>query len=532
MKRERYDVVVVGSGIAGLFYALKCAEFCKVLVVTKGSIGESNTMYAQGGIAAVINPADSIESHIADTLVAGDGLCDERVVRLIAENAGDVIQELLHLHVQFNLSEQGDFDLHREGGHSAARILHHDDATGREVENRLVTAVRTHSGITILENHFATDLIMRNGVCLGVKTLLPDLNKVKDYYATVTMLATGGAGQVYSYNTNPAIATGDGFAMAYRAGAVLMDMEFVQFHPTTLYSAKGGDTFLITEAIRGFGAELKNSAGESFMDKYHPMKSLAPRDIVTRAIINEMRQSGADCVYLDLRGFSETKVREHFPNIYNRCLAEGLDITKDMIPVTPAAHYMCGGIKTDTSGRTSIKNLYACGECTGTGVHGANRLASNSLLEGLVFAKEAAQNTLLEIKSQPPQIAVEPSLSSSPNVATSAGSDYREMKGYVQNLMWNNAGIIRFRNGLQYCLSELSEVKGYIEQDVRQYGISKESMELVNMIDCSMMIADAALQREESRGCHFRSDYPKKQQTAQHTLYIANKGCENPLISV
>lgn len=532
MKDEHYDVVVVGSGIAGLFYALQCAGFCKVLLVTKGNIGESNTMYAQGGIAAVVNANDSIESHIADTLMAGDGLCEREAVKLIAENAGDVIQELLNLHVHFNMNEKGEFDLHREGGHSRARILHHYDATGKEIETCLVAATRNHKNITLLENHFAIDLIMHKGICLGIKTLCPYSHKTENRYASVTMLATGGAGQVYSHNTNPSIATGDGFAMAYRAGAVLMDMEFVQFHPTTLYSIKGGDTFLITEAIRGFGAELKNSKGESFMAKYHPMKSLAPRDIVTRAIINEMRQSGSDCVYLDLHGFGEEKVREHFPNIYERCLAEGVEITTNMIPVTPAAHYMCGGIKTDTSGRTSVKNLYACGECSGTGVHGANRLASNSLLEGLVFAKKAAQSTVQEVENYTCKIVTPPGLNSSGNVAKPAGSNYREMKEYVQNLMWNNAGIIRFREGLQYCLNELSEVRGYVEQDVKQYGISKEAIELLNMIDCSVMITDAALQREESRGCHFRSDYPEKQQTAQHTLYLINKGCENPLISV
>jgi L-aspartate oxidase len=524
MKEERYDVVVIGSGIAGLFYALQCAEFCKVLLITKGNIGESNTMYAQGGIAAVINANDSIESHIADTLMAGDGLCDREAVKLIAENAADAIQELLNLHVRFNMKESGEFDLHREGGHSKARILHYYDATGKEIEMCLVAAACNHKNITLLKNRFATDLIMCNGMCMGVKTLCPDSHKTENHYATVTMLATGGAGQVYNHNTNPSIATGDGFAMAYRAGAVLMDMEFVQFHPTTLYSTKGGDTFLITEAIRGWGAELKNSNGESFMSKYHTMKSLAPRDIVTRAIINEMRQTGSDFVYLDMRGFSLETVREHFPNIYERCLAEGVEITTDMIPVTPAAHYMCGGIKTDISGRTSVKNLYACGECAGTGVHGANRLASNSLLEGLVFAKKAAQNTRLQLKNQGRDIAAEPKLNSTEYVGISTNSDYREMKQYVQNLMWNNVGIVRFRRGLEYCLSELSELRGYVEKELKQYGVSKTAMELLNMIDCSMMITGAALQREESRGCHYRSDYPEKHQIAQHTLYVRNKG--------
>lgn len=518
MKNEKYDIVVIGSGIAGLFYAIQCAAFSKVLIVTKGNIGESNTMYAQGGIAAVMNDQDSIESHVADTLQAGDGLCNRNAVELIAKNARQAISDLVKLHVHFNKTTTGDFDLHREGGHTHARIVHHADATGKEVETRLVDAVRHHPNITILENHFAVDLIVANNTCYGVQILAPASSSLVHYYPKLTMLATGGAGQMYAHNTNPAIATGDGFAMAYRAGACMMNMEFVQFHPTTLYSKKAKDTFLITEAVRGFGAELKNRKGETFMEKYHPLKSLAPRDIVTRAIVNEMATTGEPCVYLDLRSFDTAEVQKHFPNIYTRCREEGLNLRTDMIPVVPAAHYMCGGIKTNEHARTSINNLYACGECAGTGVHGANRLASNSLLEGLVFATTAAasskkylaQNKTLETKTK--------AITTSIKINKTENTVYQSIKVYVQNMMWNNAGIIRTQTGLEHCRHELEEIKTTVLAEIEQYGISQQAIELLNIIDCSMLVTHAALLRKESRGCHYRSDYPNKAKETRHSI--------------
>ncbi len=517
MKNNRYDAIVIGSGIAGLFYALQCAEFCNVLLITKSAIGESNTMYAQGGIAAVTDRHDSIESHITDTLTTGDGLCDETAVNVIATQAPDVIRELVQLKVRFNLNDNGEFNLHREGGHSKARVVHYDDATGREVETRLVTAVLNNKNITILENHFVIDLIVHNNTCYGVTALPPNSNKAENYFALITMLAAGGVGQVYARNTNPAVATGDGFAMAYRAGAELRDMEFVQFHPTTLYSPKGGATYLITEAIRGFGAELKNLAGESFMANYHPMKSLAPRDIATRAIILEMQKSHTNYVFLDLREFDKEEIRKRFPNIFERCLSEGLNLKTDMIPITPAAHYMCGGITTDILGRTSIKNLYACGEVAGAGIHGANRLASNSLLEGLVFAKTAAKSTkkLLTDLQHAVDDSIQPPIY---RISSTTSRNLAERKKNLQNLMWNYAGIIRSDDGLEYCFAEITDMRKSVENELANTGISKEGMELLNMLDCSAIIVYSALNRKESRGCHYRSDYPKKLEKISHTV--------------
>ena len=400
MKQINTDILVIGSGIAGLHYAIRCSAFARVLVVTKGKIGESNTMFAQGGIAAVFDEHDSTENHMNDTLVAGDGLCNEAAVRLIAENARQSILELCSYKVHFDKTQNGEFDLHREGGHSYARVVHTADATGKEVEDSLIKVVRNNKNISVLENHFAIDLITEDNTCIGATVIDQANNEISDIRAKITMLATGGAGQLFLQNTNPPIATGDGFAMAYRAGAAISNMEFVQFHPTTLY-APGSETFLITEAIRGFGAELKTKDGRTFMENYHPLRSLAPRDIVSRSILAELKKSDEPCVYLDMREFKTEDIKKHFPNIYQKCVESGLDLQKDMIPVVPAAHYMCGGVVTDLNARTTVENLYACGEVSCTGVHGANRLASNSLLEGLVFsgqAEKCALETLPDIK--------------------------------------------------------------------------------------------------------------------------------------
>ena len=505
MNHRETEVLVIGSGIAGLFYAIHCASFAQVTIVTKATLGESNTMYAQGGIAAVFDKDDSIENHVHDTLIAGDGLCNESAVKLIAGNAKQGILKLDKLSVRFDEKQKGIFDLHREGGHSHTRIVHAADATGKEVENALVKQVRSSKNITILENCFALDICVTKNACTGITALEDKATEPLQIHAKAVMLASGGAGQVYELNTNPAIATGDGFAMAQRAGAVINNMEFVQFHPTTFYELSK-PVFLITEALRGFGAELKNATGETFMEKYHPLKSLAPRDVVTRAILSEMKGSDEHCVYLDARKFDTGELQKHFPNVFAHCRQAGLDLSKDMIPVVPAAHYMCGGVVTDLNGKTSIRNLYACGEVSCTGVHGANRLASNSLLEGLVFAAKAADDTELLLQKQIPLLKPKQVV----RLSKKEDADIGSMKKYVQHKMWLYAGIIRKGTELSYCEAEFKELHHKLTSRISSQGISVQRMEVLNLIETSLMIVKEALNREESRGCHYRSDFPKK----------------------
>ncbi len=514
MNRLNTDVLVIGSGIAGLQYAIRCSAFAKVLVVTKGSIGESNTMYAQGGIAAVFDKRDSVENHINDTLIAGDGLCNKASVRLIAESARQCILDLCESRVEFDKDVNGAFELHREGGHSFNRIVHTADATGKEVETSLVHLVRSNKNISVFENAFAVDFVTQNNTCIGATVICKTDNEVFDIRAKIVMLATGGCGQVYLQNTNPAIATGDGFAMAQRAGAAMANMEFVQFHPTTLY-APGKETFLISEAVRGFGVPLTNKEGQQFMDQYHPQKSLAPRDIVSRAIVSEMHKSGASCVYLDARSFNLEEVEEHFPNIYRTCVENGLDLRKDLIPVVPAAHYMCGGVVTDLCGRTSVVNLFACGEVSCTGVHGANRLASNSLLEGLAFAQQAAKvasETLASIQLNPSIFKSFP-LNEFPEV-----TELEPVKNHLREIMWQHAGITRDNHGLEICLEELHAMDDVVRCNIRSSQFSVQRMELQNMIACGIMIVQSAILRLESRGCHYRTDFPEKNITNDNTV--------------
>ncbi|MFN8321746.1 MAG: L-aspartate oxidase [Chitinophagales bacterium] len=505
MNQRETEVLVIGSGIAGLFYAIHCARFAHVTIVTKGNIGESNTMYAQGGISAVFDKNDCIENHVQDTLKAGDGLCNESAVRLVVQNAKHAVLELDKLQVKFDKNKNNVYDLHREGGHSHARVVHATDATGKEVENTLVSRVRSSKNITIIENCFAVDLCVTENICTGIIAIENNSKESLHIHAEAVMLASGGAGQVYELNTNPSIATGDGFAMAKRAGALINNMEFVQFHPTAFYNP-GQPVFLITEAIRGFGGELKNSRGASFMEKYHPLKSLAPRDVVARAIISELKSSGNACVHLDVRKFSAKELQKHFPNIYDHCQQAGLDLSKDMIPVVPAAHYMCGGVVTDLNGRTTIKNLYACGEVSYTGVHGANRLASNSLLEGLVFAEKAAVDTELLLQCHVPL------LKPIPVVRLNKRDDviHSNMKKYLQHLMWIYTGINRNETELNYCEHELNGMHQQISSKIAKHGVSVQAVELKNMIETSLLIVNAALHREENRGCHFRTDIPAK----------------------
>lgn len=518
MRTEQVDIVVIGSGIAGLSYAIRCSEFAKVLIVTKSSVDASNTMFAQGGISAVFDDKDSLENHIADTLTAGDGICDRNAVEVLVSNAKEAVLYLEKLNVKFNKNEDGTFDLHREGGHSHARVVHNADATGREVETSLVKEVGNYKNIKIYEHHFAYDLVVNNNTCNGVLVFDEQAGEFVQIQAKITMLASGGLGQVFLRNTNPSVATGDGFAIAYRAGAAMMNMEFVQFHPTTLFSKKG-ETFLITEAIRGFKAILRNKAGEAFMEGVHPLKSLAPRDIVSQAIIKEMSGSGDECVFLDLTHLDQKEVAKHFPNIYERCVQEGLDLAKDMIPVVPAAHYMCGGIKTDLKAKTNIENLYACGECSGTGVHGANRLASNSLLEGLVFAEQAAIDTRQKLNNC--NVSFE-TVSVSTKIAPISREDEEidEMRNYVQELMWNDCGIIRSEKQLRFCLSELEILLEHAENNLNENGFSVKVIELINLIICAQLIASSALSRKESRGCHYRSDFSQKNSEAIPSLKV------------
>ena len=497
MRSETTDITIIGSGIAGLYCALKCADFAQVTLITKGEIGESNTRYAQGGIAAVMDAHDSVEQHVQDTLAAGDGLCDEPAVRLMAEQAKSAVFDLQRMHAVFDKTRSGEFDLHREGGHSRARVVHRADATGREIEGALVGMVRMNSNITVREHGFAMDLICDRHTCCGVTVYDKVEDEVIALSARALVLATGGAAQIYKYNTNPMIATGDGFAMAKRAGARINNMEFVQFHPTTLYSP-GSETFLITEALRGHGAQLRNGEGEDFMPKYHPMGSLAPRDVVSRAIILELQRSSELCVFLDARSIDPGTLSEHFPNILRRCMQEGIDVQTDMIPVIPAAHYTCGGVVTDLRARTSIDHLYACGEVACTRVHGANRLASNSLLEGLVFAVQAAEHIKVSSYNTRSQFA----LSDRSTQFAGRGKTMQIQRKSLQELMWEYVGIIRTEAGLRQCLSELNAMK--LSDEAQAFTI--EELEFLNMIETGIMIVEAALRRKKSAGCHYRVD--------------------------
>lgn len=530
------DFLVIGSGIAGLTYALKTAEACpdkKVTVLTKTQSDETNTKYAQGGIAGVMDfDNDSFEKHIEDTLIAGDGLCDRDIVEIVVREGRERINEIIAWGAQFDKDADGDFKLGKEGGHSEFRILHHKDVTGKEMERALLEAIKKRPNIQLINYCFVLDIITQHHLgylvtkattdveCYGVYVLNLQTNQVETIQAGITLLATGGNGQVYRTTTNPSIATGDGVAMVYRAKGRIENMEFIQFHPTALYEAGvRGQSFLITEAVRGDGGILRNAAGEAFMERYDSRKDLAPRDIVARAIDNEMKVAGTEHVYLDCRHMGKEKFVEHFPNIYEKCKSIGIDIEKHLIPVAPAAHYSCGGIKTDAHGHTSIKNLFAAGECASTGLHGANRLASNSLLEAMVFAHRAYLQSVQQVQANAAHSA--PAIPDWNAMGTTAPKEMiliTQSLKELKLLMSDYVGIVRNRERLQRALRRLDLLWEETEALYQKTVVSPQLCELRNMITVAYLIVKSAEFRHESRGLHYNTDYPGKSNIVQDTV--------------
>ncbi len=522
--RIESDFLVIGSGIAGLSYALQAANHGSVAIVTKRDISESATKYAQGGIASVFSAEDSFDAHIEDTMVAGAGICHEDVVRMVVEEGPQTIRNLIEWGVKFTTNGAGaDYDLTREGGHSARRILHAEDITGREIERALVEAVRQHPNVQVYEHHIAIDLITAAKVerrsaergqteanrCLGAYALDINDGQVITFSSKVTLLASGGAGKVYLYTCNPDVASGDGVAMAYRAGATIANMEFMQFHPTTLFHPLA-KSFLISEAVRGEGAILRRRDGTAFMEKYHKLKDLAPRDIVARAIDNEMKTSGDDCVYLDITHEPADFVRSRFPNIYQTCMEFGLDMTKEWLPVVPAAHYLCGGVAVNTDAETDIPGLYAIGEAAFTGLHGGNRLASNSLLEAAVYAGRAFQHSTGALKT------LQKDLRDIPHWDKGTATNSDEMVVVSQNwdeirrTMWNYVGIVRSDKRLARAMRRIKLIQDEIEEYYWNFNITSDLVELRNIATVAELIVTCAQMRKESRGLHYNIDYPER----------------------
>ena len=519
--KKRTDFLVIGSGIAGLSFALKAAKYGKVTVVTKANLEDTNTRYAQGGIAAVFSEPDNFEKHINDTLIAGGGICNEEVVRMVVQEAPDRIKDLINLGVSFDKKEDGTYDLAKEGGHTEYRILHHKDKTGESIQMTLMERVRNEPNIEILEHHFAIEILTQHHLGEVVKRNYPDIKcfgayvadlvnqKVITLLSKVTIVATGGIGNVYLTTTNPEIATGDGVAMVYRAKGTIENMEFIQFHPTSLYDPEKKPSFLITEALRGYGAVLKNLSGERFMNRYDSRGSLAPRDIVARAIDNEMKIWGDDHVWLDCTHLNPEGLKDHFPNVYEHCLERGIDFTKDMIPVVPCAHYSCGGIKVDINGQSNIDRLYALGEVSSTGLHGANRLASNSLIEAAVYAHRAAIHSGPRLKD----LTFEERI---PEWDYKGTTHLEEMvlitqsSKEVQMIMSNYVGIVRSDIRLERAMVRLDILYEETERLYKKSLISKKICELRNLINVGYIIIKMAQNRHESVGLHYSIDYPKR----------------------
>jgi L-aspartate oxidase len=525
------DFLVIGSGIAGLSFALKAAKHGRVLIVTKSNEDESNTKYAQGGVAVVVDKKDdSFEKHIDDTLIAGDDLCDKEVVEIVVKEGPERIREIIDYGTNFDKTNEGMYDLAKEGGHSEFRVLHYKDITGWEIERALLDQIHSNPNITVLTHYFAVDLITQHHLgkfvdkssdditCYGVYVLNTLNGHVEKILSKVTVMASGGAGHIYSITTNPTIATGDGVAMVYRAKGKVRNMEFIQFHPTALYNPGEYPSFLISEAVRGFGGILKRTNGEEFMQEYDERKSLAPRDIVARAIDAEIKKSGEDYVYLDIRHRNKKDILAHFPNIYAKCLEIGIDMTKDMIPVAPACHYMCGGVMVDHSGRSSITRLYACGECSSTGLHGANRLASNSLLEALVFAHRIYEDAIDEFEKNvipgniPDWNEHGVQLSNEDILVT---HNVREM----QKLMSDYVGIVRSDFRLDRAMRRLGLLYEETEEFYKRTKLSVKLCELRNLIQVSYIVVKSAMLRKESRGLHYTTDYKLHAEPVHDTVF-------------
>ena len=532
---RKYDFVVVGGGIAGISFALKAAQYGKVALLCKTTLEESNTSYAQGGLATVMYEPDNYEKHIEDTLVAGDGHCDKDAVELVIKNARAQIDQLLEWGMDFDKTDDGSkFDLHKEGGHSEFRILHHKDNTGFVIQESLNKQIRNHPEIELYEHYFAIEILTQHHLgeivtqhtpnieCYGVYALNQKSNHIHTFLSKVTVLATGGIGSVYQASTNPAIATGDGVAMVHRARGAIKDMEFVQFHPTALYHPGDKPVFLITEAIRGYGAVLRGRDGREFMQKYDSRGSLAPRDIVARAIDNEMKIHGDSFEYLDVTHKNPEETKEHFPMIYHKCLEYGIDITKDYIPICPTQHYMCGGIAVDLNGQSSINRLYAIGECSATGLHGANRLASNSLIEAIVYADVAVKHAAPRLD----KITINEILPAWNDEGTSLTEEmvlitqsFRE----VEQIMSTYVGIVRSNLRLQRAMSRLEILFRETESLFDRSVVSREICELRNVISVSYLIIKHAIARKESRGLHYTVDYPKKMEEERNNSEIIKK---------
>lgn len=497
------DYLIIGSGVAGLTFAIRIADRFpnkKVTIVTKASADESNTKYAQGGIAIVIDKdEDSYQKHIQDTLICGDGLCDEAVVKMVVTEGPKRLKELIEWGAKFDKNAEGNLDLGKEGGHSENRVVHHKDQTGSEIERAILMQVYLKENITVLDHHFAIDLITENNSCIGSIVLDEKTKIISTYQSEITLLATGGIGHLYGHTTNPVIATGDGIAMAYRADAKIKEMEFIQFHPTALYDTSPGSKFLISEAVRGFGAYLRTKAGHRFMMDYDSRAELASRDIVSKSIDLELKKSGEDCVYLDCTHLDLDAFIKHFPMIYKVCKKRGIDIAKDWIPVVPAQHYLCGGIEVDKNGKTSVENLFACGECSRTGLHGANRLASNSLLEALVYSnkiyeylandatKISKSNTIISEYKPLTKPEIEPIF-------------LNRFKINLQHLMRQNAGIVRNDTDLIKAKEQLVLWKKEMEELGKTNQINTPFYELLNMITIGYIIVQQSIERKENRG--------------------------------